>query len=405
MSVKILAIGREVSDFMSPVFAGLKTKYGLQCDLLELRGRDKVRKSAFNSFSNVLDVSLKISSYSKSFVLSSVFSTYFVKQLLASGSVKTSVRQAVYYKRFKPVLEGYDVVSIQFITPEFFEIFDAVAAAKKISITFWGSDLLHNNEDFKYEQQSKLIALASSVTVHHKEMLDVFLSKFGRKYATIAHTVLPVSDAEHLVKFSALAKDRLKFIQSFKERHDIPANKRIVVVGHSAHALDNHAAIAEALMVIQQELREQVCFVLPMTYGAHSEQYYTDVEQAYKKLGAQYIILRDFLSMDEILELRAASEVLIRLSDMDAFSWALSETLCAGNVVIAGAWLPYGKLTGNNVVMQELYEIKDVAKKLLYVLANYDDLQAACVDNPVNTFNVFAEEQTVDKFYKILTNE
>lgn len=390
---------------MVPLFDGLRRQYDAHVDLLELRGIDKVRKPAFSGFNNVLDISLAIKDYPKSFILRSVFSGYFIKKILSAGNIKSAIRLAVLQRRMLPEIKKYDVISVQFITPELFDLFDAIASAKKICVTFWGSDLFQNNRDFNILTQSRLIRIASAVTVHHKEMQDIFLSKFGREYENITHAVLPVSDKDHLQIFGAEAPRREQHIARFKHRHNIASHKRIVVVGHSAHALDNHISIATALLSFKDELYDRICFVLPMTYGAHNEQYYDEVEAAYKQLGCQRIILRQFLTNEEMLELRLASEVLIRLSKMDAFSWSLCETLCAGNVVIAGAWLPYGKLRGNGVIMQEVYEIEDVGEKLLDVLDNYDEYKKGCDNNPVNTKNVFVKENAVEKFYKIFADE
>lgn len=403
--MKVLVLGREVSDFMCPLFKAIGEKYGLNADLFELRDKSLHAECSKTSFDNVLDISLAIKNYSKGFIVSAIFSKYFIKQLFTQLSVKDALRNAVLHKAIYPVVKEYDIVHVFFVTPELFYFFDALALANRLVVSMWGSDILQNNESFVYHQQIKLIERADVVTVHHKEMRELFLSKYGRDYAGKVREMLLVNNVTFLSKFTDEIPNKSNHVESFKRRHGIDDDKRIVVIGHSGHEIDDHISIVKALTRYKDSISSKVCFVFPMTYGCESPLYFDEIAGLCNDMGVQSVILKSFLTLDEMIELRLASEVLLRLSKFDAFSLSLCETLCVGNVVVTGTWLPYSKLRGNGVYFEEVYEIEDVGSKLVDILDNYDVYATRCANNSSKVVAVFEKEKSVDKLYKIYTNE
>ena len=402
--MRVLVIGWEVSDFMCPLFNTLRKDYATQVDLFELRPKEQIKKEAYVSFDNVLNLSLRMSDYSASDKLSGLLSWFFISKILQGKGFVGALRMATLYKKLKPVISGYDVVHICYVSNQLFGFFDAIKTAKKLVITWWGSDILQNNKDFDYHKQEKLVAIAQKVTVHQREMKELFLSKFGREYADKVHEMLVVSDISFLNKFINAIPAKQDYISSFKKKHNIAENRRIVVVGHSGHKTDNHLDIIQAVAQYSELVKDRICLVFPMTYGCDSATYFDAVKNACDTANIQSVTFRDFLSIEELLELRMASEVLLRLSTMDALSLSLCETLCAGNVVITGTWLPYGKLRGNNVYFEEVYEIGNAGKKLVQVLDNYAAFENRCTGNPASVMAVFENENSVKKLYNIYAN-
>ncbi|MCB0700173.1 MAG: hypothetical protein H6551_05755 [Chitinophagales bacterium] len=401
--MRVLVIGREISDFLCPLFRSLKEK-GYVVDVLETRSKDQLKQCADSSFDNVLDIPLKVNEYSKAHIVSSLLSAYFFKKLLNTANFTTAVREAILYKKLQPVISGYDAVHIFFISKELFNFYDAIASAKKLIVSFWGSDILQSNNNFDYNQHSKLIDRADAVTVHQKEMREIFLSKFGREKFDKVSEMLVVNDVSFLNDFINAIPDKDTHIKSFKAHHNIEDSKRIVAIGHSGHTIDDHVKIIKSLLPYKTNVQERICLVLPMTYGCDSEAYYEEVAAACEELGVQYVVLKKFLTKEQMIELRLASEILLRLSKFDAFSLSLCETLCAGNIAITGSWLPYSKLRGNNVYYEEVYDIDDTGERLLSILDNYDLYKERCVNNPRNVMKVFEEEKSVDKLQKVYSN-
>lgn len=401
---KVLIVGREASDFLCPLYKTFLSQYkDYEVDLFELRGPSLMKPCAQSSFSNIVDVSLKMSSYSGLDMVGAVMSPAFLSKLFAQKDVKRSVREVLLTNKLSKLFAEYDIVHIYFMTSELFYFLDAIEGAKKVVVSMWGSDLFNNDEDFVFEQQKKLIERADAVTVHHKEMREIFLSKFGRHNVNKLHEMLVAASGSFLDKYVNELPDKARHLQSFKRRYEIPDSKHVVVVGHCGTKIDDHERIVLSLDTMPSEYKDRICLVFPMTYD-YDEEYAADVKKACEKIGVQNIFLTSYLSLEELIELRLATEILLRISKIDAFSLALCESVAAGSVIIAGSWLPYGKLRGNNISYEEVYEIQDTGAKLKDVLAVINEYNKKVENNPDNIVRLFATENSVGKLYKIYTN-
>lgn len=402
---KVLVVGREPSDFVCPLFNGFLAKYKeeFEVDLFEVRGKPYIRPCAEKSFSKVLDIPLTMKSYTRKEMLGAVTTTDFVKDILAKGSVKDAVRESVLNKTVGAVIAEYDIIHIFFITPELFMFFNAINMAKKLVVSFWGADLFNNDKDFAYEKQKRLIERADVVSVHHKEMREIFLSKFGRHHIDKLREMFVAGGSGFLAKFINALPQKQEYIRSFKKKHGISGDKRLVTIGHSGTHIDDHARIVASLHRMPRVYVGKICLVFPMTYD-YDEEYTLRVERACEQLQVQAVFLKEFLSLEDLMELRLATEVLLRISKIDALSLAVCEALCSGTVMIAGAWLPYGKLRGNNVYYQEVYEMEDTGLKLMEVLDNFDLHVQRSQNNHEHVLKVFEKEDNVTKLYKIYTD-
>lgn len=375
----------------------------MKVDLFEMRGRDGIKKCAYQSFDNVLDISFKMSNYNTGEKLRGVFSGFFVKKILGGEGIKNAMRLSILHNKLLPVIKQYDIIHVCFVTSQLFSFFDALKASKKLIVTWWGSDILQNNKDFDFYKHEKLVKVADKITVHQREMKELFLSKFGRELESKVREMLVISDVAYLDKFVSVVPEKQFFIKRFKDKHNISNDKRIVVVGHSAHPFDMHLEIIKVISQLKNGIEDKICLVFPLTYGCDIEGYFDMIAKACEESGIQYIMFTKFMTNEEVLELRMASEVLMRLSLIDAFSLSMCETLCAGNVLITGTWLPYGKLRGNNVYYEEVYEIEDSGRRLELILDNYEEYSKRCQANPANIKEIFAKENNVDKLHKIYT--
>lgn len=401
--MKVLVIGREPHNFVCPLFKKLREEYGYTVDLFPTLPKDISHTCAQTAFNQILNINLALNSYNKSFVLQSVFSFYFLKKLIQLKSIKGAVRQSVLYKRLKPFISGYDVVHIFFMTRELFDFYDAITSCKKVVVSFWGSDLFQNNIDFDYDKQKKLLASAQNITVHHKEMREMALAKFGRELAPKVKEMLIATDSGFLNKFIDAIPQKEELKKSFKQRHNINQDKIVVAIGHSGSLYDMHLDITASIGEQPQEILDKVCLVFPMTYNLDDKQYANDVQALCDSVGVQGVILTEYLTKDELVELRLAAEVLLRISETDAFSLALCETLCAQNIAVTSSWLPYSKLRTNGVYYEEVYDVTNVGDKLAHIVTNFKTCMARCVDNPENVLKVFAKETSAATLNEIYT--
>lgn len=394
--MKVLVIGHEPTDFVCPLFRTLRDKYSYETHLFETRGKERIKPCAEQAFTKQLDVSLGMKAYSKMHVAKAVMTSYFMKTLLKTDNIDEAVRKAVLYKRLKDIIPQYDVVHIFFLTDDLFLFADAIKKARNLVISFWGSDIFQNNHDFDYDKQKELVRRADVLTVHHKEMREIFLSKHGRQYTDKVREMLIISDAGFLQKFITAIPQKQELIKNFKKRHDIAEHKRIVAIGHCGTKFDKHYDTVQAIGSMEKRWIDGMCLVFPMTYS-YDEQYAADVERLCNEIGVQSLFLTTYLSLEELIELRLASEIMLRISDIDAFSLALTESFCAQNVVVSSSWLPYSKFRANGVYYEEVYDMEDVGEKLTDILKDYDSYSARCKNNPENVVKVFNKEKSEEK--------
>ena len=125
-----------------------------------------------------------------------------------------------------------------------------------------------------------------------------------------------------------------------KAYYEIPLDKTAVQICYSGKSIHQQIEIIDEI-IKHEELKNRIHLVAPMTRGANKD--FTDkVEEALKKSGFTYTLLRDrFLSDEEMAKLRFSVDVVLQLSTYDGYSRSVVECLCAGSVVIYGNWLNY----------------------------------------------------------------
>ena len=63
---------------------------------------------------------------------------------------------------------------------------------------------------------------------------------------------------------------------------------------------------------------------------------------------------------NETAMFRKACDALIQVQDTDVLSGSMLEHLYAGNAVVTGDWLPYGKLIAFGVLCRSLWTVKSI---------------------------------------------
>ena len=106
--------------------------------------------------------------------------------------------------------------------------------------------------------------------------------------------------------------------------------------------------------------QNDVQFVFPLTYGSPSDDYVDGLlaRTASSKLSA--ICLTEFLSDDEMVLLRIATDGVIQVQDEDMFSAVMQEALYACSWVVTGSWLPYGFLKTDLPTLHQVENVVDV---------------------------------------------
>jgi hypothetical protein len=254
-----------------------------------------------------------------------------------------SLGKAVQIERFRnEVLRGqfYDIWHFHFITPSSVRYIDIVPAKTKVICSFWGSDLLRSHGAEAYVPVFNALERADAITTQSVEMREFILCKFGRHLRPKIHCCRFPADTGVYQKIAVLCRDSDGRAQA-KKQLGLPKDHTIIGIGHNGGPGDKHLEILRELERLPANVKAKIFLVFPMTYGLTPD-YEKAVDTACQRSGFNYLILKDFLSRDGLAALRIAADMAIYMPESDAMSAAALETIYAGNVLVAGAWLPYG---------------------------------------------------------------
>jgi len=398
--LKVLVIGSEVSDFLCPMYKKMQERFPMEIDLIEPRKEWKNQQQINESFRVHHKINTEIKSFSKAALMGAVLKRKFWETLFQNFSLRESIRSGAVQAKFTPLMRQYDVICFHYLSTPVLWLHRFVPAGKKIIYSFWGSDLFRNNWLYDHALQSKALAKAHHIIVHSMEMRLIALAKYGWQYENKIATLVSTDIATALEKYVHNTNDAAGYLMSFKQKHKIPLQDTVVVIGHSAHDIDNHLYIIPYLAKLDKELLEHCTFVFPMTYGIE-EDYFREVEHTIASHQIKYIILSSFLNDADMMELRYASEILVRLSKYDAFSLSLCETLAAGNIAIVATWLPYGVLRSASVFYKEVNTFCNLPAMLKNVILNKKEYQKQCKDNGKKISEIYRQQNTIEKLAKI----
>ena len=254
-------------------------------------------------------------------------------------------------------------------------------------VSCWGSDVLRNSNVKTIKVQQKLLRKASAITVSGPEFKEVVLSKYGRDLAPKIH--FAIFDPE--LKSIPIAK-RSPAGKNFRNKFCVESDQKIVAIAHNGNPDNRHLEIINSLSELSVSEKESVFCVLQMTYGVTSD-YVLEVQEALDSAGLSGVTLTDFMSHEDLLELRLATDILIYAPVSDAFSASVTQALAVGTVVILGSWLPYKIRVRAGFYYTEIDSVSESATAVNCVLKNWDEQQSLAEPNRALSVSFFDRER------------
>ena len=276
----------------------------------------------------------------------------------------------------------YDVCNIHFLDPKYFFFKKQIAKiANRLVISMYGSDFyLYKKYDFF---QKPLYRKAATLTFANdktrKSFDEYYHHKFSDKFAICRFglSLLPlIKNAEEDTSAKHTALRDFNF----------PTDKIIITIGINSSTNNQQLEVIDALTKIDEALKSNIFLVFPMTYGGFTN-YCDDVDSAMAKTQIPYCILRNYLSTDELVSLRIASDLMINLPITDQLSATMCEYLFTKNWVITGAWLPYEPIDQTGVNYHRIQGIDELSSQLTDVLKHFSDYQQLAEQNPDRIWN------------------
>ncbi len=289
-----------------------------------------------------------------------------IKSLLYSGKIKQQIEES---------RKTSDVIHLHGL---FWSPFHKALSQKDygpLIISCWGSDVLRTSDIKITEKQQQLLRRASCITVSGPEFKEVVLSKYGR-------------DLEDKIKFTIFGPDlqnipegdKEKGSKRFRENNQISDEKIVIAIGHNGHPEGQHLELLKSVNCVGGEMRERLYVVLQMTYGC-DEGYLNEVRAALKAYGLEGMVIDEYMSDEDVSDLRFTSDIFLYAPVSDAFSASVTQALAAGSVAILGSWLPYKTRSRAGFKYWEIDDPAGASQAITDVLSDWPKQKQVCVSN------------------------
>lgn len=315
--------------------------------------------------------------------------------------IKSETEERKYSTQMREILKKYDVLHFHYIVPGYLNPLNYVDKSKKIIFSYWGSDLFQLDRG-KYEKKVyEALGKADYITINTREMQDYFYDKFGKGFSSKVRSAYFILNEKKFEEIKLMNKPDT--LHKFKLRNKISTEKKIITIGYNGSSKQKHIEILEILGELDGAVKEKLHIIIPMAYGLEFEakDYADKVKEAASKTGIGNTIISEYMSSEELIEFVIGSEIKLNLRDTDSMNASLIESLAAGNIVVNGAWLPYGKLERLGIEYKKIERLEDLKEVIPEILKNYEKERIKAERNYQIIRNFFSEENLIVEWKKI----
>ncbi len=295
-------------------------------------------------------------------------------------------------RKYAELAAGFDVVQMMYMDPRWLSAFRYVPPNVGKIVSIFGSDLFRLAGISVYRKQLEALEQADLITIHSVEMKEVLLAKFGRHLAPKVRYAFFGLNSKLLDLIDRYREHSGK--GDFRKQHSIGEDRTILCVGHSAASRHQHIDVLNRLRAMPEKYRDRITVVVPGTYNS-DDSYLMALRHEAKTPGLDVRILENYLDDDEIAQLRAASDIMVQVPETDAFSASMLETMYGGNVIVAGSWLPYGRMRREGLAYHELEELSELSVVIPRILENWVAERRASNANVEKVRGIFGQDATI----------
>lgn len=259
-----------------------------------------------------------------------------------------------------------------------------------------GSDLYRDsNKVIYYFLQKRIVKRATWISSEGEATKAYFEKKYANICKGIPHSIIRFG-VDILDSFSYISTVDTNII---KEKYGVSKNKIVVMCGTNARKEHQHIQMLNAIWRLPENIRNNICLLIPMTYGGYDEY----IEQISMRACdvAETVVLTNFLSTDEMAEIASITDIMIHVQTTDQLSSAMLSHMYCGNVVIAGSWLPYEELRQKGVKFISVEKIEDISIKIADVINDIDNYKNQYVGNKEIIYTLSSWEKSSADWYKV----
>lgn len=242
----------------------------------------------------------------------------------------------------------------------------------KLILSYWGSELLCSDNKLR-DLQEVLLQKAQYITMNSLNLMECFKEKFSMRYL---NKISKRTFGSPIMNEIQLNMDK----ESIKRNFKVPADKIIVTCGYNATREQQHNLIIKSLNKCSSQIKEKIFLIFPMTYGKEDE-YLLRIEENLKNTGLEYKIFSEYMSTQEVAELRVITDIFINMQITDAKASSVLESLYAKAIMINGAWLKYYELEEKKVYYENVNNIEDISETISSIVKHIHDFKEKCINN------------------------
>lgn len=231
----------------------------------------------------------------------------------------------------------FDVVNVHY--PSFFQSFvrkDLKKRCNKLLVTPWGSDVYRVSRLQRFFLK-KLFFEADIVTGSDTRFRTDFMKIMNVPMSKIAN----VDIGSDMIDYISSNINNIP-VEAAKQKFGIKG-QYVITCGYNGSPAQNHFLIFDEIKKIKTKLPSNLCLLLPMSYGCNKT-YIEEVKRYLEKLEFNYVVVDSYLSVEELLMLRLATDMFVHMQKSDAKSLSVQEYLLANKIVVNAEWLRYREL-------------------------------------------------------------
>lgn len=314
------------------------------------------------------------------------------------GKIK-GIRTLISMRQNKKITEQINPEQVVIHGPQWFllAMFNDINISSKLTICYWGSDLLRNNTSH-LRRATKAVRRAEDVVFMTKELQEYFDKVYGGKYQYNGHKHIIDFGSSHFENIDNLTIDA----KEAKERFGVNKKRLVITVGYNAISEQQHDKVCEELVKLPNSIRDIISVILPMTYGRGDVEYRKKVCDILQKAGIPYVVLTEYMDGDEMAMLCKATDIYINAQTTDALSESVLEQLYSGTVIVSGEWLKYSYLDENDIYYLKFKEFTELSSLIESVINNINKQKSYAKDNHEILEPIHSWEFCRDKWSEIL---
>jgi hypothetical protein len=117
-----------------------------------------------------------------------------------------------------------------------------------------------------------------------------------------------------------------------------------------------------------------------------------EIREVAQSTGCPFTLFEDYMTDEEVQELRLSTDILIFAPVSDAFSATVTQAFAAESAVIAGAWLPYKTRKMTGFQYEEIHQLEKAGPMLAQLIERWDEELVKIKDNKVLVGEIFSEK-------------